>query len=242
MKIILTLDEALEYIRDHEYFEALTEAEFVIEGFEPKVEEPKEEAPVEEEAPKPKRKRRRKAKPEEDVTQEQIDKIVVEVDKELQEELKEEINATIPQPSETETGESSTDTTDTSTVVPDAVPEVNEEAIVDEIVSSESSEESESQTEPTIASDVLDEGINVPVSDEPSLFDAPVEEPSLFPQDEAETNFEDSEMSLIDEVLAETGDDEAFEPTEEVDIFDVSIPYEEREAYAKANGLVPPLF
>lgn len=249
MKITLTLEEAINYIKQHTDMGDYADAEIVIEGFdkpaEPKQE--KEEPEAVEEKPAPKKRRRRKAAPkeEENVTQEQIDAIASEVDKELKEEFKEELNATVPEPTTITTSESTTDSETTRTEVqPDLFDGLKEE-VKDEIVSTESAEESGTQQlemEPEVAQDVLDEGINVPVSEEPSLFDEPVKAPSLFPEDEATESFEDTEMSMIDEVLAETGDDEAFEPEPTMDIFDQSIPYEEREAFAKANGLVPPLF
>ncbi|UOX40290.1 hypothetical protein [Vibrio phage PhiImVa-1] len=247
MKITLTLEEAINYIKQHTDMGDFADAEIVIEGFD-KPAEPKQEQEPEavEEKPAPKKRRRRKAKEEENVTQEQLDAIASEVDKELKEEFKEELNATIPEPTTGSADESATDSETTRTEVqPDLFEGVNEEVIKDEIVSTESAEESGAQqlaSEPEVAQSILDEGINVPVSEEPSLFDTPVSTPSLFPEDEATESFEDTEMSLIDEVLAETGDDEAFNPEPTMDIFDQSIPYEEREAFAKANGLVPPLF
>lgn len=220
MKISLTLEEAIAYIRDHEDLAHLVQAEIVIEGFEattPVVEEePKEEKP------KQKRTRRTKKQIQEEAnveTQEQLDAIVAEVEQEIADEAIHSEATVLPSIDEPVV------CNDTASVAVSVDEPVNEEVIVDEIISTESSEERESSEVPVQLDPVpnlLDDGINVEVQEDLPWVDA--------------------EMSLIDEVLAEEEEAIAEEVANVMDIHDVTLPYAEREAYAKANGLVVPLF
>lgn len=99
-------------------------------------------------------------------------------------------------------------------------------------------------TPPTLfeTSTVSDEGINVEVFENtPEPVKAP---PQLFDDEYlAELKARDAQMALYDEVLAEEEEANLITPdTTVMDVYDQSIPYAEREAFAKANGLGLPLF
>lgn len=86
MKITLTLEEALQYIRAHEDLAHLVDAEISIEGF-TSVGETKPVVATED-GEKPRRRRKRKTPSVEPVTQDTVNDIVSEVDTEIKSEVK----------------------------------------------------------------------------------------------------------------------------------------------------------
>lgn len=159
MKITLSLEEALGYIRSHEDFEFLTEAEFEIIGL-PEVAtpvEPVKEEPVVEPTEEPVKRRRRRKKPDDApvVNQDALDEIVAEVETEV-----DSVQALHADTEKAETTTAEPEEPSVQSVEPAESFEEREMSLIDEVLA-ETAEEDEAlfNAPPLVEQDIQDDDI-----------------------------------------------------------------------------------